>query len=244
MRIRITFEKEGAEEFFLPLHYNHLVQGWIYKSVSKRLSRFLHDSGFIIGKRQFKLFVFSRLLGRFKILGEFIYFNGPVWLYIGSPLDRFMQDFANGLFRSGTLQLGTESLRIKEIAILDEPNFDKENYIRMLSPVTTYSTLLTPDGRRKTYYYSPMEKEFRDLLNRNALKKYQLLYGRALKGPLQVEPIRVKESIVMYKDTVVRGWTGCFKLDGPKTLIKTVYDAGLGSKNSEGFGMFEVIENC
>lgn len=244
MRIRVTLEKEGVEDFSLPLHYNHLVQGWIYKSISKKLSQFLHDSGFIIGKRKFKLFVFSRLLGRFKILNDLICFNGPVWLYISSPLDRFMKDFANGLFRSGTVQLGAELLRIKEIAILDEPVFDKENYVRMLSPVTTYSTLLTPDGKRKTYYYSPMEKEFRDLLNRNALKKYQLLYGRALKGLLQVEPIRVKESIVLYKDTVVRGWTGNFKLGGPKTLIKTVYDAGLGSKNSEGFGMFEVIKNC
>ena len=244
MRIRVSLEKEGVEEFSLPLHYNHLVQGWIYKSISRNLSRFLHDSGFIIGKRKFKLFVFSRLLGRFRVFNEFICFNGPVWLYIGSPLGRFMKDFANGLFQSGFARLGTESLRIREIAILEEPELGKENYIRMLSPITIYSTLLTPDGRRKTYYYSPMEKEFKDLLNRNALKKYQLLYGKTLKSHLHVEPIKVKESIVIYKDTVVKGWMGHFKLRGPKTLVKVVYDAGLGSKNSEGFGMFEVVKSC
>jgi len=244
VRIRVTLEKDGVEMFSLPIHYNHLIQGWIYDNISDELSSFLHDRGFAFERRKFKLFTFSRLLSRFKISGGSIYFEGPVWFYISTPIDRFMREFANALLRKSTVRLGRELLKVREIAILDEPNFSRENEIRMLSPVTAYSTLLTPEGRKKTYYYSPMEREFEEILNSNAIKKYQLLHGKMLKGSLQVTPIRARESVVIYKDTVIKGWMGRFKLGGPKTLMKTVYEAGLGNKNSEGFGMFEVIRNC
>ncbi len=244
MRIRITLEKDGAYEFSLTLHYNHLIQGWIYNNISETLSNFLHDRGFAFEKRKFKLFTFSRILGRFRISSELIHFKGPVWFYIGTPIDRFMREFTNGLLRKSTIRLGKELLKVKEMSILNEPSFGHDNEIRMLSPVTVYSTLLTPEGRKKTYYYSPMEREFVEILSDNALKKYQLLHGRVLKGGLQLAPVKVKESIVFYKDTVIKGWMGYFRLSGPKKLIKTVYDAGLGSKNSQGFGMFEVIKSC
>ena len=65
--------------------------------------------------------------------------------------------------------------------------------------------------------------------------------GRNLKSSLSVKPLRVKEVVVVYKGFVVRGCTGTFILRGPKSLMKTVYEAGLGPKNSQGFGMFEVM---
>jgi CRISPR-associated endoribonuclease Cas6 len=242
--VRVTLEKEGVNGFSLPIHYNHLIQGWIYDSISEELSSFLHDEGFTSGKRKFKLFTFSRLLGRFNISRGLIYFEGPVWLYISTPINRFMREFTNMLLRKNTIRLGRELLKVRGIAILNGPNFGRENEIRMLSPVTAYSTLLTPEGHKKTYYYSPMEREFGEILNNNAVKKCQLVHGRMLKGHLQVSPIKVRESIVIYKDTVIKGWIGRFKLSGPKMMMETVYEAGLGSKNSEGFGMFEVIRNC
>ena len=62
-----------------------------------------------------------------------------------------------------------------------------------------------------------------------------------LKSGLKIVPLKVKESIILYKDTVVKGWCGVFLMEGHLTLIRCVYDTGLGAKNSQGFGMFEVI---
>jgi len=45
----------------------------------------------------------------------------------------------------------------------------------------------------------------------------------------------------MYKNFLIKGWMGTFRLQGLKKALKLAYDAGLGSKNSQGFGMFEVI---
>jgi CRISPR-associated endoribonuclease Cas6 len=48
--------------------------------------------------------------------------------------------------------------------------------------------------------------------------------------------------ILEYRGTVIKGWTGLFKLDLPEPFFLLAYDSGLGSKNSQGFGMVEVVD--
>ncbi len=40
---------------------------------------------------------------------------------------------------------------------------------------------------------------------------------------------------------MIKAWTGIFQLDLPEPFFLLAYDAGLGSKNPQGFGMVEVI---
>ncbi|MDN5332516.1 MAG: CRISPR-associated endoribonuclease Cas6 [Tepidanaerobacteraceae bacterium] len=47
---------------------------------------------------------------------------------------------------------------------------------------------------------------------------------------------------VIYKDVIIKGWMGVYILKGDPVLLKIAYDAGLGSKNSQGFGCFEILE--
>lgn len=239
----MVFQNEDIGGIVLPICYNHLVQGVIYNCISEDLSKFLHDKGFIFGNRKFKLFTFSRLQGRYtldKKNGKIIYVS-DVNLLLSSPINRFIKEIANTLVRRGFIMLGENKLRVTEMAFPGMPNISKETRIYTLSPITVYSTLLTPEGRKKTYYYSPYERDFSKLINSNAKKKHFLIRGKSLKSELFIEPLRVKEVVVKYKGTIIKGWIGNFKLKGPKSLIETVYEAGLGSKNSQGFGMFEVI---
>lgn len=46
-----------------------------------------------------------------------------------------------------------------------------------------------------------------------------------------------------YRETVIKGWTGIYELDLPEPFFYLAYDAGLGSKNSQGFGMLKVVED-
>jgi len=243
MRVCLVFN--AAEGVTLPIHYNHLVQAMIYKNISDDLADFLHDGGFLLGKRPFKLFTFSRLNGRFiidRVKGRITY-RGDLSLQISSPIERFVADIANSMVKKGSVLLGRNKLTVKEMAF--PAGFearDEKVTIRMLSPLTVYSTLMTLDGRKKTYYYSPYEKEFSKLVSINAKKKHFLLTGRVLKSDIKISPLKVREVIVMYKGNVVKGWMGTFALKGPASLIKTAYEAGLGAKNPQGFGMFEVVE--
>lgn len=118
--------------------------------------------------------------------------------------------------------------------------------IRMLSPVTMYSTLKTPTGRKKTYYFSPFESEFSELLEGNLKKKYEALYRSEPNGlSFSIEPIGVSkrdEKIIDYKGTVIKSWMGRYRLSGSLELMKLAYDTGLGAKNSQGFGCFEITQ--
>lgn len=242
MRICLTLRNWSSGKVALPTNYNHLIQGAIYNSISEKLAKFLHDKGFDFKGRRFKLFTFSRLLGTYslnKSSGDFI-FEGDIKLLISSPIQKFIRELANTIVKKGFMTLGENKLKVVEMSFPAQPQLDREVKIKTLSPITVYSTLLTPDGGKKTYYYSPYEKEFSRLIDLNAKKKYFLLNGRTLKSNLSIKPIKAKEVIVMYKGTVVKGWIGIFTLKGPKSMIKVVYETGLGSKNSQGFGMFEV----
>ena len=242
MRVCLSLERKDGGSIDLPLSYNHLVQAAIYNCISRTLANFLHNKGFLVGKRSFKLFVFSRLLGKYSIHRGRISYDGKIALYISSPLERFIYEVSNHMVKKGTINIGGSKLHAVGLSFARSFVPKNEVKIRMLSPVTIYSTLLAPDGRKKTYYYSPYEKEFSELVDMNAKKKYFILNKKELKSELSIKPLRVKEVIMLYKKTVVKGWMGTFMLKGPKSLIRTVYEAGLGAKNSQGFGMFEVVK--
>lgn len=39
----------------------------------------------------------------------------------------------------------------------------------------------------------------------------------------------------------IKAWLGIYRLQGEPELISLAYDTGFGSKNSQGFGMFEIL---
>ncbi|MCD6512880.1 MAG: CRISPR-associated endoribonuclease Cas6 [Thermoplasmata archaeon] len=242
--MRLTLVLNSQDDIVLPLHYNYTIQSFLYRHVSPELGKFLHDFGFTVGKRRFKMFTFSRLNGKYRILGDKIKFYPPVSLTISSPLDRFISELGNTLVRENKLELVKNKIYVESIIVHSEPEIKDEIKIKMLSPVVVYSTLATPDGKKKTYYYSPYEREFVDLIDKNLRKKYEAFYkkkprARKLKLKIKGKP---KEKVIIYRGTIIKGWMGIFVLNGNRKLLKLSYYSGLGSKNSQGFGMFEVME--
>ena len=57
----------ATENIRLPIHYNYLIQSLIYHSLDEEFAEFLHDQGYEVEKRKFKLFNFSRLLGQYEM---------------------------------------------------------------------------------------------------------------------------------------------------------------------------------
>jgi CRISPR-associated endoribonuclease Cas6 len=114
-----------------------------------------------------------------------------------------------------------------------------------LSPITVYSTLYTAEGRKKTYYFSPYEQEFSQLVSINLARKYRAYKGEDVQDNVSITPIgRPRERIVLFKGTVIKAWTGRFIVKGDERLIEIAYEAGIGSKNSAGFGMVEVVNGA
>jgi len=242
--MRLTLEFNAEKAIALPIQYNYHVQSFLYRHISPELAEFLHNHGFAYEKRKFKMFTFSRIKGKYRTTKDKITFFSPVYLTISSPVDRFISELGNTLLQDDNLNLVKNRVHVTSMRVHPEPKISDNVEIRMLSPVVTYSTLVTKDGKKKTYYYSPYEEEFAELIDKNLRKKYEALYKKKPRArKLKIYPVgRSKERIVKYRDTIIKGWMGNFILNGNRKLLKLAYYAGLGGKNSQGFGMFEVVE--
>ncbi len=242
--MRLCFSFISEDTVMLPYSYNEFIQGFIYKHVGS-LASFLHEDGFRDGKRTFRLFTFSRLFGNIRAVKDAFHIEGPFKLIISSPHRETLQSLAESILKAPETFLGENRVIVQSIEVQFAPSFDSEIQIKMLSPVTIYSTLMRPDGRKKTYYYNPKEEEFSILIKENIIKKYRAFYGRDPEDKgFNIEPVSVSkkdEKIITYKGFVIKGWMGRYRLTGARELLSLAYDAGIGAKNSQGFGCFEVM---
>lgn len=246
MRFTVTFTSKS--EITLPFEHNHLLQAAIYQQIEQPgLRHFLHEQGFALGQRKFKLFTFSRLLGQVRVdpRRQEMVFSPPCRLVVCSPIPMVVEEIAKGLLTQGRVRLGKATLFVESVMVSDPIVSRDKLTIRMLSPVTVYSTIEEPH-RRYTYYYSPYEPRFQELIGSNLAKKYQLIFGRAADTTgFSISPLKVGEKdlkIVKYKGTIIKGWMGIYELTGDPQLLEIALNAGLGSKNSQGFGCCEVVE--
>lgn len=243
MRISITFH--SLKPLKLPKHYNYLIQCFLYRNIHRSLSDKLHSEGYTYKKRRYRLFVFSRLLARIEIANKEITFLDKVKLFVASPLPLFIESLAENLLKKHTFKLNEQEVIIETIEICPRPAFSKISKIKMLSPLTIYSTLRKPDGKKKTYYYTPWESEFSELIKENLLRKYEAFYAKLPnEEDFSIKPLRVfnnQEKKINYKGTWIKGWLGVYQIQTTEELIEFAWDAGLGSKNSQGFGMFDII---
>ncbi len=239
MRLEIILEGKGTLK--VPLYYNAALQGFVYSILGKIATR-IHDEGF--GEyRKFKMFVFSELFGDTrKITDRYIYFKSPVKFYLASPYTFVIQSIFDRIFNDSS-GLSFHGFRITGINIQEDSMDGDEIVARTLSPITAYRTFKDIDGKNKTIYFSPAEREFVELLEKNLQRKHKVFYGSEFDGDIVIEPLEVDclrdYRKVLYKGTVVKGWHGKFRLKAPPEILKLALYAGLGSKNSQGFGMIK-----
>lgn len=242
MQIKISLESNN--NIYLPVHYNHILQAFIYNNIDKKLSEFLHNEGYIEKGRSFKLFTFSRILTRGKIEGNLFRFGKKIEIIISSVLDSFCRSVVNSMLQSEELYLGRNKLRVGQLEILNNQAKEDEMVVKTYSPIVSYSTFNRPDGGRYTCYYEPYEGDFKRIVSENLVRKYNAYYNVDLsfEDGITIEPLgRTRMNIVYYKDFLIKGASGRFKIKGDKRLLQLGLDVGLGSKNSQGFGYISNI---
>ena len=245
MRIKIELHPTKSP-LVLPIHYNALLQGFIYHHLAPSIAERVHEHGWKDGKRSIKMFAFSRLYGSFRQYKTHLYFWGPLHLFVASPADFFLQSLAVQLVRAGTVRIGETVLEVASIEVIMPHPYHAPVFLKALSPITVYSTLEAPDGRKKTYYYAPQEPEFGRLVLENLRRKIRAWTGEDIPPDgATFRPVKVSNRnlvVARYKGTVIKGWTGIYELDAPEPYFRMALDAGLGAKNSQGFGFVEVWE--
>lgn len=235
----------------LPLAYNHILQSFIYHNIDDEPFRStVHDVGFIAGNKHTKLFTFSRLIGTFVIdqKNKEIRFKSPVKWIVSGASDEFLSNFIDTVLKSNSLQLLGQKVDVAEFQPIFYNKELSRVQIEMLSPVTVYSTSKN-NNKNFTSYYSPWDTSFNKLIRQNMALKALAIGRKVEKSEINLTVTTIGdrnpklEKIIMFKDTPVHGWYGNYVLSGDPYLIKLAYEAGLGGKNSEGFGCFKILGN-
>lgn len=242
MRLVVNF---GFDNLELPTNYNHILQATILNLINdEEYRKFIHDQGFIYEKRRFKLYTFSRLLGKFRInkTNNTISFEDEVKLIISSYDDSFCYYLMEKLLKFEEVSLGRNKLYVKGIETI---NFEPDGILKVVtkSPVTTYSTIITESGSKKTFFYHPDDYKFKEILEKNIVKKYKAIHKKEPKGRIEIKHVGTnpKKVVLTYKGFKITAWMTAFDLCGDSELLKIAYETGLGAKNSQGFGLVERI---
>lgn len=244
MRVNINLKLEKPLK--LPIHYNHILQAVILRWLGyENYSKFIHDTGYSCGNRKYKLYCFSRFNGKFKIdkLEKTVTYFDKVSFIVSSVEDEFLMYLVNNIIKNDELLIGNNNVIIESIECTTK-SLSGLSEIYTKSPIVAYSTFISQSGK-KTYYYNPFENEFKALIRENLIKKYIAINE---KQPVDttfniypVEGSKPKEIIDIYKGIIIKGWSGKFKIEGSDELLNIGYNAGLGSKNSMGFGCIDII---
>lgn len=226
----------------LPLGYHHILQSVLYRTLEENpvYSKFLHDSGYDKGGRSFKLFTFGLLQGRYTIRGKSIIFTERVSFEVRSVEPVMLQLLKEGFEKNG-ITYGKQTYHGVVLRLADKEPEEEELTIKMKSPICVYST---DKETGKTVYYSPEDEEFGQYINENFRRKYQAHTGVFPDGEIIIRKVHVTPKdkyVTRYKGFYINGWSGTYVLQGKRRYLDFLYQTGLGSKNAQGFGMFDVL---
>lgn len=239
--MQLKIHIKNNRQIFLPLGYNYQLMSAVYHLVGndEGLSSFLHNEGWHSGGASFKLFCLSPLMGHYRIDDKHIIFDGDISFEVRSPSQEFMDVLKRELFGSGRLKLFNYKLEVRMLECFDRHFEEQEHRIKTVSPICLRQ--MTDDG--KTLYFSPVDREFDELINLNMYRKFMAAYGQEPPTTIDLEPlVTPKKVVTKIKGTWVTAYHCSFNMHTDPSIARFVYDVGLGSRNSQGFGMIDIVE--
>jgi CRISPR-associated endoribonuclease Cas6 len=130
------------------------------------------------------------------------------------------------------------SMTLENISMLLEKEIKEDEItIKFMSPLIARNR-----ENQKDFYYSYEHKEFLETLKINLKEQLKITnIPTEYVDNFKIETIIGKKVITKFYEKKIEGTLGIFKLSGNKELLKYLYQAGIGSKRSSGFGMFQIV---
>lgn len=140
--------------------------------------------------------------------------------------------------RNKIFHLEHNSMTLKNIVLIQEKQINTEEItIKFMSPL-----IVRQRENEKDYYFSVEGEKFLETLKINTKDQLKLTnYSMDIVDSIRLEKINGRKTVVKFYEKQMEGSIGTFKLFGNKELLNFLYRAGIGSRRSSGFGMFEII---
>lgn len=238
MNLKIVF---GGKNINLPLSHKHDVQGLIYRAVehSDEFCSFLHDEGYKGGNGVFRLFTFGELEGLHRRQNRSIVFPEGFELEIRSVDDQFISDLADYFYPQSRHMLLSNEISVIARTVSETRIESTEIRARTISPI-----IAKRKASKKTVYFSPSDPEFSEIINSNFKAKYQACYGKEPEGSIEIIAAdNLRKIVTGYKGFWINAFFCDITLCGKPEHLEFIYKTGLGSKNSQGFGMLSIIQD-
>jgi CRISPR-associated endoribonuclease Cas6 len=252
MRFKINLSLNNSKFKTIPLNYQYELSSYIYRTIAKgnaEYAEWLHHNGFNIEGKQFRLFTFSNFdipqktinkeLAQLQIIGNSASFE------ISFLPERSTDEFVKGIFADQHFSIGDSNCKadfsVQNIELLPQPNFNQSYTGITISPIC----ITCKNDFDKFGYLAPNHPLAQELLLKNLYHKYEAFYGK---------PYNIEDSFFIWKtivepqsklitiksntpqQTKVRGYHCKFSIFTTPELMKIAYNAGIGEKNSMGFG--------
>lgn len=235
--LRITLRT--SRPIVLPLAYNELAQGLVYSCWASQMPH-VHEYRLEDG-RDFRPFVFGRLEGPCRVDSQkrTIKFFELVSLEVRSVAEELIEMCATQLADRRSIRLGAYDLELVNLECCDRLLFPRRCVARLRTPAVVYQT--TDDGH--TTPFSPTDTQWLPLIQQNARRKAEAL-GLGCDTTLQALAYEetLRKQVTRFKGTYLTGYTGDILLSADPQLMAALWCCGLGVRNSQGFGMFDILD--
>ena len=237
--VRFLIFLKSLDDKKMPINYQHGLSSLVYRFIKEaddNLSSSLHHS------RGFKQFTFSRLDSETKeIHGHEILFpkDSVVKFNLSSPNSEILRSAVEGMFIMKKVELLGKKFEVLTPRYLETPSFSTTATFSTLSPI--HIDIVRENGER--WDLVPTDPEWKQRIEENSRKKYFQYFQREYKGPFEIEEIHwMKTKRITIRDSKWRAANMKFTMKAEPDMLRFLWDAGIGSKNSQGFGCLRYVE--
>ena len=230
------------EPLKLPLSYNHIVQSALLnlgRGDQSSYAENLHDE--VNGEQIYRYYCFGPLRGKSKVYNGKIEFLETLELEVRSLSESWIREIENQVSTKGMI-IGKTRLIPEWTELSDKKIYSDAVHIKMVSPIVVHTTDVETNH---TNYYSPENEEFYTLIKTNFTNKWRNFYGCEPREEISIEKLNVEPKdklVTKYKGYFyITAWGGEYMLHGTPEALNFLYNAGVGTKNSQGFGMMEIL---
>ncbi len=263
MRFKLSLTRTGPGSL-LTFHYQYPLSAAIYRIIGRAdeaYAAFLHDKGYGVGLKNFKLFTFSDLRTPFKIRDNGLQLlTDRAELTVSFHLPQAAETFIRGLFMNQELQVADRHSRVvfyisqvTAVPALPAVPADASVHELLLHPLSPVVCGIKNRQEEHYTFLSPEQPEFIPQLLHNWKEKYAALHGAesvdttfagaAMETVLFPQPPRSR--LVTIKadtpaETKIRGYTNFrLRVRGTGPAVELLVNAGVGVYNSLGMGCVE-----
>lgn len=239
MKIQVQFELSKNE---LPLDYRRACVSFIKASLfegSEELYERLYGNK---GTKQ-KNFTFNLKLPNPKFMEDKIYLDGNDVLLVIYTNDMSLGiDLYNSILgrnRKKHPLTNDNFMKIKHVRLENHKSITtNEVRIKFYAPIVVRNHI---KGEKDIYYFYD-DNDFNDGLKKCVENQMKNCSIKELSNfDVQLIPINPKKVIVKTFGINIPASIGIFKMKANADVINVLYQMGIGSRRSEGFGMFEII---